>query len=342
MSRPAGRIRDVLDGSALGQNLSVHLDDPVQCAIGKVSGGFFVVPALLFRSKAVAAFHDDRGLHANSGKLVSIIADTHRAGQVKTVAYHHLRNAVDIRGLRVVGQKVGLLSIQSNLLRCEPEGGFPVNFYPDGLIGRAAAQIGNGCCIVQAGTGCVAADDGIGIHPDIAHKLHVLAAQAVSHGRRGQIPVSRLIGCHLILVAAGRHSEAAVRGGDLGNGTAGGVIHAAAHGHSACRLLLPARQLSAPDLAVNGLTGVIAVQPYTVICSAVIGTNAGAIVDLDIFVSRRHEHTGLHIHRVGQGLALTGSQGTNIIGKAVVLLVVIVRICDGQSRSFRTFRNFVA
>ena len=151
-------------------------------------------------------------------------------------------------------------SIQSNLLRCEAEGGLPVNFYPDGLIGRAAAQIGNGCCIVQAGTGCIAAD-GIGLHPDIAHKLHVLAAQAVSHGRRGQIPVSRLIGCHLILVAAGRHSEAAVRGGDLGNGTAGGVIHAAAHGHSAFRLLLPARQLSAPDLAVNGLTGHIAVQP---------------------------------------------------------------------------------
>ena len=263
MSRPADRIRDVLDGSATGQNLSIHLDDPVQCAIGKVSGGhlgFLVVPALLFRGKAFAAFHDDRGLHANSGKRVSNIADTHRAGQVKSVAYHHLRNAVDIRGLRVVGQKVGLLSSQSNLLRCEAEGGLPVNFYPDGLIRRAAAQIGNGCCIVQAGTGCVAAD-GIGIHPDIAHKLHVLAAQAVSHGRRGQIPVSRLIGCHLILVAAGRHSEAAVRGGDLGNGTAGGVIHAAAHGHSAFRLLLPARQLSAPDLAVNSLTGHIAVQP---------------------------------------------------------------------------------
>ena len=263
MSRPADRIRDVLDGSATGQNSSIHLDDPVQCAIGKVSGGhlgFFVVPALLFRSKAVAAFHDDRGLHANSGKRVFNIADTHRAGQVKSVAYHHLRNAVDIRGLRVVGQKVGLRSIQSNLLRCEAEGGLPVNFYPDGLIGRAAAQIGNGCCIVQAGTGCIAAD-GIGIHPDIAHKLHVLAAQAILQGRRGQIPVSRLIGCHLILVAAGRHSEAAVRGGDLGNGTAGGVIHAAAHGHSAFRLLLPARQLSAPDLAVNGLTGHIAVQP---------------------------------------------------------------------------------
>ena len=268
MSRPADRIRDILNGSARRQNLSIHLDDPVQCALGKVSGGhlgFFVVPALLFRGKAVAAFHDDRGLHANSGKLVLNIADTHRAGQVKSVAYHHLRNAVDIRGLRVVGQKVGLRSFQSNLLRCEAEGGLPVNFYPDGLIGRAAAQIGNGCCIVQAGTGCVAADDGIGIHPDIAHKLHVLAVQDVSHGRRGQIPVSRLIGCHLILVAAGRHSEAAVRGGDLGNGTAGGVIHAAAHGHSACRLLLPARQLSAPDLAVNGLTGHIAVQPYAAI-----------------------------------------------------------------------------
>ena len=232
-------------------------------------------------------------------------------------------------------------SIQFNLLRCEAEGGLPVNFYPDGLIGHAAAQIGNGCCIVQAGIGCVA-DDGIGIHPDIAHKLHVLAAQAVSHGRRGQIPVSRLIGCHLILVAAGRHSEAAVRGGDLGNGTAGGVIHAAAHGHSACRLLLPARQLSAPDLAVNGRTGHIAVQPSAAIFSAVIGINAGAIVDLEVFVSRRHEHTGLHIHRVGQGLALTGSQGTHIIGEAIVLLAVFVRICDGQSRSFRTFRNFVA
>ena len=93
----------------------------------------------------------------------------------------------------------------------------------------------------------------------------------------------------------------------MGNGTAGGVIHAAAHGHSAFRLLLPARQLSAPDLAVNGLTGVIAFQPYAAICSAVIGINAGAIVDLEVFVSRRHEHTGLHIHRVGQGLALTGS-----------------------------------
>ena len=231
-------------------------------------------------------------------------------------------------------------SIQSNLLRCEAEGGLPVNFYPDGLIGRAAAQIGNGCCIVQAGTGCVAAD-GIGIHPDIAHKLHVLAvlaAQAVSHGRRGQIPVSRLIGCHLILVAAGRHSEAAVRGGDFGNGTVGGVIHAAAHGHSAFRLLLPARQLSAPDLAVNGLTGVIAVQPYAAIFSAVIGINAGAIVDLEVFVSRRHEHTGLHIHRVGQGLALTGSQGTHIIGEAIVLLAVIVRIRDVQCSSCRNLR----
>ena len=213
----------------------------------------------------------------------------------------------------------------------------PVNFYPDGLIGRAAAQIGNGCCIVQAGTGCIAAD-GIGLHPDIAHKLHVLAAQAVSHGRRGQIPVSRLIGCHLILVAAGRHSEAAVRGGDLGNGTAGGVIHAAAHGHSAFRLLLPARQLSAPDLAVNGLTGVIAFQPYAAIYSAVIGINAGAIVDLEVFVSRRHEHTGLHIHRVGQSLALTGSQGTHIIGEAIVLLAVIVRIRDVQCSSCRNLR----
>ena len=340
MSRPADRIRDVLDGSATGQSSSVHLDDPVQCAIGKVSGGhlgFFVVPALLFRSKAVAAFHDDRGVHANSGKRVFNTADTHRAGQFEAVAHHHLRNAVGILGLRVVGQKVGLLSIQSNLLRCEAEGGLPVNFYPDGLIGRAAAQIGNGCCIVQAGTGCVAAD-GIGLHPDIAHKLHVLAAQAVSHGRRGQIPVSRLIGCHLILVAAGRHSEAAVRGGDLGNGTAGGVIHAAAHGHSAFRLLLPARQLSAPDLAVNGLTGHIAVQPSAAIFSAVIGTNAGAILDLDIFVSRRHEHTGLHIHRVGQGLAFTGSQGTNVIGKAVVEFVVIVRIRDVQCSSCRNLR----
>ena len=340
MSRPADRIRDVLDGSATGQNSSIHLDDPVQCALGKVSGGhlgFFIVPALLFRSKAVAAFHDDRGLHANSGKRVFNIADTHRAGQVKSVAYHHLRNAVDIRGLRVVGQKVGLRSIQSNLLRCEAEGGLPVNFYPDGLIGRAAAQIGNGCCIVQAGTGCIAAD-GIGLHPDIAHKLHVLAVQAVSHGRRGHIPVSRLIGCHLILVAAGRHSEAAVRGGDLGNGTAGGVIHAAAHGHSAFRLLLPARQLSAPDLAVNALTGVIAFQPYAAICSAVIGINAGAIVDLEVFVSRRHEHTGLHIHRVGQSLALTGSQGTHIIGEAIVLLAVIVRIRDVQCSSCRNLR----
>ena len=341
MSRPAGRIRDVPDGSATGQNRSVHLDDPVQCAIGKVSRGllgFFVVPALLFRGKAVAAFHDDRGLHANSGKLVLNIADSHLTGQFEAVAYHHLRNAVGILGLRVVGQKVGLRSIQFNLLRCEAEGGLPVNFYPDSLSGRASAQIGNGCCIVQAGTGCVVAADGIGIHPDIAHKLHVLAAQAVSHGRRGQIPVSRLIGCHLILVAAGRHSEAAVRGGDWGNGTAGGVIHAAAHGHSACRLLLPARQLSAPGLAVNGLTGVMAVQPYAAICSAVIGINAGAIVDLEVFVSRRHEHIGLHIHRVGQGLALTGSQGTHIIGEAIVLPAVIVRIRDGQ---FRSFRNFV-
>ena len=228
-------------------------------------------------------------------------------------------------------------SIQSNLLRCEAEGGLPVNFYPDGLIGRAAAQIGNGCCIVQAGTGCIAAD-GIGLHPDIAHKLHVLAAQAVSHGRRGQIPVSRLIGCHLILVAAGRHSEAAVRGGDLGNGTAGGVIHAAAHGHSAFRLLLPARQLSAPGLAVNGRTGVIAFQPYAAIFSAVIGINAGAIVDLKVFVSRRHEHTGLHLHRVGQGLALTGSQGTNVIGEANVLLAVIVRIRDVRYSFCRNIR----
>ena len=224
-------------------------------------------------------------------------------------------------------------SLQSNLRGCETEGGFPVNFYPDGLIGRAAAQIGNGSCIIQAGTGCIAAD-GIGLHPDIAHKLHVLAAQAVSHGRRGQIPVSRLIGCHLILVAAGRHSEAAVRGGDWGNGTAGGVIHAVAHGHSACRLLLPARQLSAPGLAVNGLTGHIAVQPYAAIFSAVIGINAGAIVDLGSFVSRRHEHTGLHLHRVGQGLALTGSQGTHIIGEAIVLLAVIVPIRDVRCSSF--------
>ena len=337
MSRPADRIRDVLNGSVLGQNRSIHLDDPVQCAIGKVSGGhlgFLVVPALLFRGKAVAAFHDDRGLHANSGKLVFNIADSHLTGQFEAVAHHHLRNAVGILGLRVVGQKVGLRFFQSNLLRCEAEGGLPVNFYPDGLIGRASAQIGNGCCIVQAGIGCVAAADGIGIHPDIAHKLHVLAAQAVSHGRRGQIPVSRLIGCHLILVAAGRHSEAAVRGGNFGNETAGGVIHAAAHGHSACRLLLPARQLSAPDLAVNGLTGHIAVQPSAAIFSAVIGINAGAIVDLEVFVSRRHEHIGLHLHRVGQGLALTGSQGTNIIGEAIVLLAVIVRIRDVRCSSF--------
>ena len=339
MSRPAGRIRDVLDGSATGQNLSIHLDDPVQCAIGKVSGGrlgFLVVPALLFRGKAVAAFHDDRGLHANSGKRVSNIADTHRAGQVKSVAHHHLRNAVDIRGLRVVGQKVGLRSIQSNLHGCETEGGFPVNFYPDSLIGRASAQIGNGCCIVQAGTGCVAAD-GIGIHPDIAHKLHVLVAQSVSHGRGGQIPVSRLIGCHLILVAADRHSEAAVRGGDWGNGAAGGVIHAADHGHSAFRLLLLARQLSAPDLAVNGLTDVTVSQQYVAIFSVVIGINAGAIVDLEVFVSRRHEHTGLHIHRVGQGLALTASQGTHIIGEAIVL-AVIVRIRDVRCSFCRNIR----
>ena len=82
----------------------------------------------------------------------------------------------------------------------------------------------------------------------------------------------------------------------------------------------------------------MAVQPYAAICSAVIGINAGAIVDLEVFVSRRHEHTGLHIHRVGQGLALTGSQGTNIIGKAGVEFVVIVPIRDGQ---FRSFRNFV-
>ena len=70
MSRPADRIRDVLDGSATGQNSSIHLDDPVQCAIGKVSGGhlgFFVVPALLFRSKAVAALHNDGGFGANTG-----------------------------------------------------------------------------------------------------------------------------------------------------------------------------------------------------------------------------------------------------------------------------------
>ena len=70
MSRPADRIRDVLNGSVLGQNRSIHLDDPVQCALDKVSGGhlgFLVVPALLFRSKAVAAFHNDGGLHANTG-----------------------------------------------------------------------------------------------------------------------------------------------------------------------------------------------------------------------------------------------------------------------------------
>ena len=70
MSRPADRIRDVPDGSARRQNLSIHLDDPVQCAIGKVSGGHLgslVVPALLFRSKAVAARHDDRGFGANTG-----------------------------------------------------------------------------------------------------------------------------------------------------------------------------------------------------------------------------------------------------------------------------------
>ena len=70
MSRPADRIRDVLNGSVLGQNLSIHLDDPVQCAIGKVSGGHLgslVVPALLFRGKPVAALHDDRGLGANTG-----------------------------------------------------------------------------------------------------------------------------------------------------------------------------------------------------------------------------------------------------------------------------------
>ena len=120
----------------------------------------------------------------------------------------------------------------------------------------------------------------------------------------------------------------------MGNGTAGGVIHAAAHGHSAFRLLLPARQLSAPDLAVNGLTGHIAVQPSAAICAAVTGINAGAIVDLGSFVSRRHEHIGLHLHRVGQGLALTGSQGTNIIGEAIVLLAVIVRIRDVRCSSF--------
>ena len=85
----------------------------------------------------------------------------------------------------------------------------------------------------------------------------------------------------------------------------------------------------------------MAVQPYAAIFSAVIGINAGAIVDLEVFVSRRHEHTGLHIHRVGQSLALTGSQGTNVIGEAVVEFAVMVRICDGQARSFRTFRNFV-
>ena len=124
----------------------------------------------------------------------------------------------------------------------------------------------------------------------------------------------------------------------MGNGTAGGVIHAAAHGHSAFRLLLPARQLSAPDLAVNGLTGVIASQQYAAICSAVISINAGAIVDLEVFVSRRHEHTGLHIHRVGQSLALTGSQGTHIIGEAIVLLAVIVRIRDVQCSFCRNLR----
>ena len=70
MSRPADRIRDILNGSARRQNLSIHLDNPVQCAIGKVSGGrlgFFVVPALLFRGKAVAARHNDGGFGANTG-----------------------------------------------------------------------------------------------------------------------------------------------------------------------------------------------------------------------------------------------------------------------------------
>ena len=147
MSRPTGRIRDVLDGGARRQNISVHLDDPVQCAFCKASGGhlgFFVVPALLFRSEAVVAFHDNRGLHANSSEHVCIIADTHRAGQVEAVAYLHLRNAVGIHGPSVVGQKVGLLSIQSNLLGCEVEGSLPVYLHPDGFIGRAGAQIVDG------------------------------------------------------------------------------------------------------------------------------------------------------------------------------------------------------
>ena len=259
MSRPADRIRDVLNGSVLGQNRSIHLDDPVQCALGKVSGGrlgFFVVPALLFRGKAVAARHNDGGLGANTGwHNIPGVADYHITGQFEAVAHHHLRNAVDIRGLRVVGQKVGLLSIQSNLLRCEAEGGLPVNFYPDGLIGRAAAQIGNGCCIVQAGTGCVAAADGIGIHPDIAHKLHVLAAQAVSHGRRGQIPVSRLICHYLVPVAACRGSKAAW----IVNGTSVDIKDAVSHGHSGVRLLGIACQLAAPNLTIKGLITVIGI-----------------------------------------------------------------------------------
>ena len=124
----------------------------------------------------------------------------------------------------------------------------------------------------------------------------------------------------------------------MGNGVAGGVIHAAANGHGGFRLLLIANQLSAPGLTVKSLITVIGIQRIVSIISFVVSKNSGAVVDRDFFVACHHEHAGLHIHRVSQSLALTGSQGTHVIGKAAVVFIVTVRICKGRSGFVLYFR----
>ena len=343
VQRASGRICDVPDLGTIRDDTAIHLDDPVQRAVGPVSGGHLgclIIPAELFCAEMIAALHGDRGADGDAGEDILAVADPHFTLQRKLVAHHDLGDALRRHGLGVIGQEIGIISIHTHLCGCELKGPQSIHLDPGRLVRSACAQIRNDAFIRQVGGRCVVRDR-IGIYLDIAHKLHVLAAQSILQGCRGHIPVAGLIGHYPVLVAAcGNGETAGIR--VRSDGSSGGIVNAAGHGHGHCRLLLLTGQLAVPDLAAQRIGGVIGIQHLAASRCGVIGINTGAVIDPGGCVARRGKHTGLDIDGIGQRFALAGCQRADVVGKAVVVLHVAIGIREYRPGSLIDLRQAAA
>ena len=311
--------RGILEGKARRQGLAIHLDCPVEGALGIIPStlGRLIEQGMLLSTKAVIAGNSHLCTGLDPRKGIVFPAIPHPAAEFKLIGYQHRTGSVR---LCIIGQAVGVIASVCADFWLDRKAGLVVHLDPEGF-GRVFA-----CKIIQCRLICQTGSRRVlinmeRIHLHIAHKDHV-AAEGILQLGRGQIPIPGLIDQYLILIASLRCNEAwgVIRGRSIGV-----IDTSACHIHLDVFCLRLSHHLPRPGLAGDLSFNIPSLSRHQNRLIVFINPiDLYAVLDDFCIVARHRKEPRLDHNGVHQRSAFIGFQRPYMVFKGTVRLVTVI------------------